>query len=216
MKQIIKNQEPENFREWKQLANNDWQPSWTGMPGDIKRSLHQSLIAEQGGICCYCGRRIDVSESHIEHFRPRGRNSFPELEIVYANLLASCQRDVQPGAPLHCGKKKGKWFDERLTISPLDAECEHRFCFGSNGPIFPLDEGDEGARETIEHLGLDIDKLRAMRKSAIEGVISELDALSDQDLDRLIAGFTERDNSGQFPEFCMPIVSVLRELQVAA
>ena len=216
MKLIIKSQEPEDFHEWKQLANDDWQPSWTGMPGDIKRSLHQSLIAEQGGICCYCGRRIDASESHIEHFHPRGRNSFPELEIIYANLLASCQRNVQPGAPLHCGKKKGKWFDERLTLSPLDAESEHRFRFGSNGPIMPLDEGDDGARLTIEHLGLDIDKLRALRRSAIEGVISELDTLSDQDLGLLISGFAERDSNGEFPEFCVPIVTVLRELRKAA
>lgn len=216
MKQIIKNQEPEDFQDWKLLANDDWQPSWTGMPGDIKRSLHHSLIAEQGGICCYCGRRIDAGESHIEHFRPRGRNSFPDLEIVYTNLLASCQREVKPGAPLHCGKKKGKWFNEQLTLSPLDAESEHHFRFGSNGPIMPQDEGDDGARQTIDHLGLDIDKLRALRKSAIEGVISELDTLSDQDLGRLISGFTERDSTGKFPEFCIPIVSVLRELQGAA
>ena len=66
MKQIIKNQEPDNFREWKQLANDDWQPSWTGMPGDIKRNLHQALIDEQGGICCYCGRRIDAGESRAK------------------------------------------------------------------------------------------------------------------------------------------------------
>lgn len=216
MKQIIKNQEPDDFRDWKQLANDDWQPSWTGMPGDIKRNLHQALIDEQGGICCYCGRRIDASESHIEHFRPRNPNAYPELEIVYTNLLASCQRDVQPGAPLHCGKKKGKWFDEQLTVSPLDPACENRFRFGTNGRIFPMNEGDNGACQTIKHLDLDIEKLRALRKSAIEGVIADLDALSDQDFDLLIAGFTERDNTGQFPEFCMPIVSVLRELQRAA
>ena len=216
MKQIIKNQEPDDFRDWKQLANDDWQPSWTGMQGDVKRNLHQALIDEQGGICCYCGRRIDANESHIEHFRPRNTNAYPELEIVYTNLLASCQRDVQPGAPLHCDKKKGKWFDEQLTVSPLDPACENRFRFGTNGRIFAMNEGDNGACQTIKHLDLDIEKLRALRKSAIEGVIADLDALSDQDFDLLIAGFTERDNTGQFPEFCMPIVSVLRELQRAA
>lgn len=216
MKQIIKNQEPEDFRQWKELANDEWQPSWTGMPGDIKRNLHQALIDEQGAICCYCGSRIEARDSHIEHFRPRGRHSFPQLEIEYSNLLASCQRGEKPGAPLHCGKLKGKWFDERHTVSPLEGGCDQRFRFGSDGRIFPHNEGDDGARQTIEHLGLDIDKLRAMRRSAIEGVIADLDNLSDQDLCRLITGFTKRDDADQFPEFCIPIVSVLRELQGAA
>lgn len=93
MKHIKKNQEPQNFTDWKKRANEDWQPNWKeNFQAPEKTEVHEALLTEQGYICCYCGRRIDYQSSHIEHFQPR--KHYPELALEYTNLLASC-----PGYP---------------------------------------------------------------------------------------------------------------------
>ncbi|MEN8219842.1 MAG: hypothetical protein ABFS56_26535 [Pseudomonadota bacterium] len=58
----------------------------------------------------------------IEHFRPQ--KQYPELKLEYNNLLCSCQFELQKTEPRHCGNAKGSWFDENLTISPLEPSCE--------------------------------------------------------------------------------------------
>ena len=85
----------------------------------------------------------------------------------YQNLHVSCQKRLEPGEPHHCGTLKGGWFDEDLLVSPLDPGCEARFRFSLDGAIYPHNPQDDAARTTISKLGLDIDKLRALRKAAL-------------------------------------------------
>ena len=101
MKFIDKSKEPEEFTNWKALANQDWQPNWDNFQKPEKNIVHNSLLQEQGYICCYCGRRISRQDSHIEHLKPR--NQYPELALNYHNILASCQKEVKPKEPIHCG-----------------------------------------------------------------------------------------------------------------
>ncbi|WP_292775105.1 retron system putative HNH endonuclease [Nostoc sp. NMS9] len=88
MKYIKKSEEPESFTVWKNLANEDWQPSWENFSKPQKTDVHDSLLQEQGFICCYCGRRITKDISHIEHLKPR--KTHYNLALEYTNLLASC------------------------------------------------------------------------------------------------------------------------------
>ena len=55
MKFIVKHEEPASFTAWKDLVNEDWQPSYDALRNPEKKAVHQALITEQGGICCYCG-----------------------------------------------------------------------------------------------------------------------------------------------------------------
>jgi uncharacterized protein (TIGR02646 family) len=114
MKQVKKQGEPASFRQWREQANADWQPGYGDLQNPQKAQLHQSLLTEQGWVCCYCGRRIEQQDSHIEHFRPQER--YPELALNYDNLHASCIRETKPGAPLHCGHAKSHDFDETMAI----------------------------------------------------------------------------------------------------
>lgn len=209
MKRIIKNLEPEALSNWKHSDDPGWNPSWAALPSAIKRSLRDALLIEQGYLCCYCETGIIENDCHIEHLRPQKK--FPDLDIDYQNLLASCQpgdNENEKPEPRHCGHKKDRWFVQDLMISPLSPDCETRFRYTGAGDIYPDDENDLAARETISRLGLNIDLLRAQRHKAIRAM--RIDDLTNQDIQQLIFHINERDEDGRFLPFCQVIQNFLQ------
>ena len=201
MKYIVKNQEPQDFINWKKQANEDWQPTYNNLQNPQKEIVFQSLLEEQGYICCYCERELRNNDYHIEHFKPKDQNLFPELQLEYSNLLCSCQRNTQQGEPLHCGNAKGNWFDDNLLISPLNPDCEQQFIFTADGHIYLSNKSNIAAKTTIEKLQLDIDKLIDLRKKAIEPFIDE--NLNDDELKNFVNGYLieKENNNGKYNEF---------------
>ncbi|MCK5525086.1 MAG: TIGR02646 family protein [Thiomargarita sp.] len=211
MKYIDKGTEPSFFTKWK---NQDkmyqrGRSNWKRLDSTTKKQLHKVLIKEQGAICCYCGTRIRVNESHIEHFRPQ--KQYPELKLEYNNLLCSCQFELQKTEPRHCGNAKGSWFDENLTISPLDLSCESRFEYLENGSV-QGSNNDEAAKQTIKHLELDINKLRELRQAAIFAALEDIDILDEKMIQEQIAFYSQRNSSAQLIPFCSAIIGVLSSL----
>ena len=197
MKYIQKESEPQEFTDWKNQENSDWSPTWDNLGGSVKQAVKQALMTEQGYICCYCEDRLKNDNYHIEHFQPKSDPVIDPLD--FSNLLCSCQKDLKKQEPVHCGKLKGDWFDEKQLISPLDPTCEERFAFTADGWIQPADDRDEGAITTIEKLGLNIPKLRDLRQNAIEPFIDP--SLSDEDLEDSVKNYLKFDNFGQFNPF---------------
>lgn len=185
MKRVLKGTEPASFTEWKSSANDEWAPTYPTLQNPQKRDLHESLLIEQGFFCCYCGREIDAISSHIEHFRPQ--EHYEELALEYDNLHASCLRETKPGNPLHCGHRKGNWFDEAQHISPMDERCELRFRYLQTGEIQPTESDDTPASRMIDVLSLDIAYLKNRRQSAIRQVFDKdfIQQASNADLTRL-------------------------------
>jgi len=211
MKPIQKQPEPEVFRQWKQGESPDWAPDWSALEdaSEVKKALKAALMLEQGMICGYCGIRIDLRPSHIEHIKPRER--YPEAALAYENLLASCLPEDKGRANLHCGMRKGNWYEESRFISPLDPQCQTHFRFTADGAIGPHDPGDERAATTIQRLGLDCSRLNAHRKQAIaaSGLFDE--ALSEDDLAAWAEAVTQRDEHGALMGFCFVIASVFND-----
>lgn len=199
MKRIVKDPEPEVFSEWKANDRMAHQPNWNRVRSPVKQQLHEALMQEQGFLCCYCESSVTADDSHIEHFRPRKK--YPAFQFDYDNLLCSCQRELSPGEPRHCGHRKGDWFDENLLVSPLAPNCEERFTFTANGDIFPHRDNDAGAKETIRKLGLNIDKLRALRAAAVDGLYD----VPQADIRQLLT----RGADGKFLAFHTTIKQVL-------
>lgn len=197
MKRIRKSSPPDTLLQWKAEENEEWQPTYSNLPRDIKDALKRSLMVEQGFLCCYCERRLTDDDSHIEHFRPQNSSSVDPLD--YGNLLCSCLKQMKPGYPLHCGHKKGDWFDEAFMVSPMDDSCESRFGFLGNGEIFPNDPKDTGALETIDHLGLNISKLIALRSMAIAPFLDP--ALDEDEFGAFVDQYLEKSADGAFGEF---------------
>ena len=198
MKRIAKDPEPEVFSQWKANDRMAHRPRWKRVPTPIKQKVHESLMQEQGFLCCYCETSVTANESHIEHFRPR---RYRDRQLDYDNLLCSCQRELSQGEPRHCGNGKGSWFDEKRLVSPLESDCEDRFQFTANGDIFPRQSNDAGAKVTIRKLGLNIPKLRALRAAAVD----EMYRLSQTDISQLLV----RGTDGKFLEFHTTIKQVL-------
>ena len=198
MKHIIKYQDTPEFDAWKALANEDWQPTYEDdLSGTEKKEVKESLMKEQGYICCYCERRLTDDDSHIEHFNPQSNKDVDPLD--YSNMLCSCQNQLEQGEPRHCGILKDNWFDDRCLVSPLEPGCERHFAYLVNGKILPARESDGAAKMTIEKLGLDINKLNALRKKAIEPFLDE--ELDEQEISRFVNGYLKKNSSGMFGEF---------------
>jgi hypothetical protein len=117
------------------------------------------------------------------------------LALDYQNLHASCLRETKPETPIHCGHRKGNWFDETLHISPLDERCELRFRYLQTGEIQPTVPEDLPAATMIEMLALDIAYLNNRRQDIIRRLFDEefLMGVSDEDLERLITAIRETD-----------------------
>ncbi|MGF1541821.1 MAG: retron system putative HNH endonuclease [Pleurocapsa sp.] len=213
MKFIKKSQPPQNFIDWKNSANENWQPNWNNFQKPEKTLVHKSLLEEQGFICCYCGRRITLKDSHIEHFKPR--NKYSDLQIEYSNLIASCQGESEspPPIPVHCGHKKSSWYKAKLMVSLLKSNCAEFFRYTEDGQILATKEANkyQAAKTTIEKLDLNINKLRKMRSAAIEGILEDLDITDTQRVQKLINGFDQPNQNRVYAEFCYVITCILKQ-----
>ena len=199
MKLIAKGAEPPEFADWKSHDKMAHQPRWKRPSKEVKSVIHESLMKEQGFICCYCESRITMDDSHVEHFHPRNR--YRDLQLDYMNLLCSCLREQAPGEPDHCGHRKASWFDEELLISPLQKDCERRFSFTPSGEIHPRSNTDVAAATTIKRLALDLPKLNALRAAALDALCD----LPPPDIQLVL----NRGQDGSFPEYFTTIKDVL-------
>lgn len=221
MKYIRKGAEPQSFSAWKALSNNEWQPNWENFSKPQKTDVHEALLREQGYICCYCGMRINITSSHIEHFKPR--KLFPKIALEYSNLLASCpgegeERSTEQLPQLllrseHCGHQKSEWYNPNLTVSPLQENCAKFFRYTAFGEILPTDDllMQAAGQETIERLGLNNSKLEATRRRQLQRSLPLLDGLTDAEIQKLAEGFDQLDSNGQYTPFCAAITYILKQ-----
>ncbi len=194
MKYIAKGEEPNSFTEWKALANDEWIPTYSQLSGDVKRDVKNALIIEQGGICCYCERKLNYEDSHIEHLSPQCND---EGQLDFQNMLCSCQKHLKKKEPLHCGNSKGA---DEIPITPLENNCEIRFTFTADGQI---EHTCQDSKETIKILQLNIDKLINLRRNAIEPFIIDpvtSEEISKDDAENFAKEYLEMRN-GNYNEF---------------
>lgn len=201
MRHITKGAEPAEFAAWKSLANAQWQPTYRDLQNPQKEAVHGALLTEQAGRCCYCGRHIDESDSHIEHFEPQ--HLAPDRQLDFANLHASCIRDARATSELHCGHKKGDAFDAALMIAPADPDCANRFSYAYDGAILEADSTDQSATYMIKVLNLNAAFLRNRRGEAIRRVFDPdfLDTASQEEMRRLALAFHAEESSASGTSF---------------
>ena len=216
MRYIKKQEAPQEFLDWKEKHPlSDYDKLGKKSSNKIKKIVHQSLLKEQGYICCYCQRSINQDDSHIEHFKPKDENYYPELALDYNNLLTSCQKLPIKEEPKHCGHLKDNWYDENLMISPLQEDCNEYFIYTAFGDILPSedDEKKESAKITIEKLGLNIPKLKSERRGAIEGLQELLQQVgnSKETLEILIKNYDQVNEEGYLNEFCEILIYFLKQ-----
>jgi uncharacterized protein (TIGR02646 family) len=212
VKYINKQSEPSELLEFKRRHGNEPVGLWDKINHEphshVKEVLHESLMSEQGYICCYCEKRVTGKDSHIEHFKPR-RISSEEEKANYDNLLASCGKNSAE----HCGhvKDNDKSHDSSLFVSPLEPDCEVRFRYTEFGDILPRSLDDRPASETINRLRLNHPSLRGNRKSAFLGIMRGIKQLSQHEIQQLIDFYENRDPDNRFQPFCTAVLYHLRQ-----
>ena len=216
MRYIQKQEEPAEVLEWKRKFKNknnrnanydDITKDKKAVQGNMtaKDILKRELIREQRGICCYCCNSISQRNSHIEHFRPKGRAEYKNLTLAYENLHASCQGIYDSKET--CGHNKHGDFDENLMISPLDKNCGEEFTYNEFGEITPFQERDR-AKYTIEVLHLDDERLTKAREIAIfnSGI---LDIENEEERQLFYDEFNLPDQNGNLAPFCDAILYLI-------
>lgn len=213
MKTIYKNDEPQEILQWKSKFKNKngRVPRYSDL-NEVENLPHKillknSLLSEQGHICCYCCKPIDTKNSHIEHIRPKERDEYRAISLEYENLLASCQgyHDREE----NCGHSKDNAFNEELFVSPLEENCESLFEFSNRGKIKAVD-GNERAGYTIELLNLDTEQLNAARTEAM-WVSGAMDELTEDECQKLLDKFENVDERGRYAGFGDAIVYQLKK-----
>jgi len=222
MKYIKKQKrEPKNLRDWvseNKNSNCDYENS---LPTAIKHSLYELMLNEQGHICCYTGKRISKTNSHIEHVFPQSKckqcrklrkgkikvcRPCDNKDVLYHNMIVSIgtyKKELQYG-----GTKRKEWYDPQNFIHPLLKSCGNLYSFSSNGEISGK---TKAAKSTIKALGLDDTSLTEDRNNKVyELFISS--PLSVSEIKRIISNIYNKNSSGEFTEYCFVLKSAGEEI----
>lgn len=212
MKHIMKKNSPVSFEKWKKERGSF--ASYATIPSEIKSIVRESLLEEQYGLCCYCGLGLTRNNMHIEHFRPQSK--FKSLQLDYQNMHASCMGKLIHHESIEefsdfCGHSKKDWFDEQLTVSPLDPDCESYFEYGFDGTIAAAYH-HKGAGETIFRLGLNTYLPIKQREEAIDAILELIDITDINQIIDMIEFLETPDEFNKLPSFSYVISRLLRTL----
>ncbi len=121
--------------------------------GDFKPFLKR----EFEGKCVYCCKldlHQDPSAFNTEHYKPKNKKMFPDLETEYTNLFYSCAA---------CNRRKGTYWheDPKLRVlNPCDYVMSHHLGFNDKAARFHTRQGELN----VELLGLNNDESLAYRE----------------------------------------------------
>lgn len=141
------------------------------MTAEVKDSLREQLIREQGYLCAYCMRRLDLRTMQVEHYvaqHPLDNDYDPAMTIDYHNMLGVCpgNKGNEAGSKgLTCDQSRG---NTPLTINPQRQELVARIRYSDNGRIFSDDPVIDRDLQVVLNLNCVQAYLPASRKMALD------------------------------------------------
>lgn len=228
MKKINKGQPPNELTKWRTDNAAVPQNLFYGLAEFPLGQVLGTLLEEQGHVCAYTLLRLNGESAHVEHLKPqticksddeaRDLARQPRLreDIDWNNMVACFPKPNQLARPEYGAVKKGKWWHAEDFVSPLQANCEGRFRFTSDGEISPTVTTDVAAKTTIQKIWLGNKKLSELRKKAYlaAGIHrrAEKPIVSVAKVEQLIAKWSKKDTkTASCAEFCVPLVQVAKE-----
>jgi len=216
MKYIVKNEEPEKLKKYRKTKNS----TYSGFSNNNgKKDVKTELLKEQGYICAYCMKRIDIETIRIEHWK--SQSEFPNLQLDYSNMLGVCEGiiDFTPNTENpdhlknHCEKNRG---NKQLTISPLNSNLIEQLKYTEKGLIFSDNENiNNDLNENV--LNLNIRTLKTNRAKIYEGVKFGLNIKAknklkinmvteknwfENDIKKELKKYSEKDSNQMFEPYC--------------
>lgn len=106
------------------------------MTTEVKDIVKDSLFTEQGGLCAYCMRRMQLGTMQIEHYLPRSISD-EATTIAYSNLLGVCPGNKGNAEKFQtCDAHRG---NKLLTVDPLKPSSVALVRYLSDGTIYSDD-----------------------------------------------------------------------------
>jgi uncharacterized protein (TIGR02646 family) len=224
MKYIEKGQEPPSLSAFikKNILANIY-PSYSNLDKKVIDDLSESLLKEQGYLCCYCMEEISLNSLRREHFLPQSR--FKHEELNYSNLFAACNfSDGLPPDQQHCDIKKGNLLIPKYLSDP---KCSDYFRYNRSGEILPygsfkrytdyyqnfhqLNAEQKTILSTIEVLNLNAERLKTKRKDFIFALIQSINGLEKEQIEQKIEDYKSKDNQGKLKRFCGVAVYLIED-----
>lgn len=211
MKRIEKGREPRSLAEHRNNGGD--------FDGLNKKELRQQLFEEQGGICCYCMRRIKNDDfqtsTKIEHVK--SQLNHPNLQLKYQNLLLACTGSEGKTKIMQtCDTYKG---EKDLSFNPSNKSrnIEPLIKYLPNGEIRSTDPVIDKELDNV--LNLNTKDLRDTREWYYKTMKNKIKQIGDEYKGRSIPQRlfeTEKEQlltkfGGKFPEFCMVGVYLLNK-----
>ncbi|MGG6270297.1 retron system putative HNH endonuclease [Leptolyngbya sp. AN03gr2] len=186
MRYVKKNREPSSLTQYRKTADPKSETIFDDYPD--KETLRQSLLKEQGYLCCYCLRRVTGQlnyltgkpNTRIEHWAPQSlyngkRDGQPDLRLNYRNLLAACSgNENSESKDYHCDVLKG---NQEITLDPTQKNCETKVYYSSSGEIRSSDAQIQQEFGTVDSRGilnLNSQTFRENRSAALMATIEKL------------------------------------------
>lgn len=205
MRRIVKQAEPQSLTQHRANAHAGYDNY------QQKDELRDSLVAEQGAICCYCLRRIHPvgDQMKIEHWHCQTNYSAEQLD--YGNLLGACLGGHgEPPHLQHCDTRKG---DLELARNPATAahNIDAFISFLADGSIESSDPVLNGQLTPV--LNLNLPRLKQNRKAVLDSFKDSLAGrrpLNRAELEREIAIWSST-TEGRLKEYCQVVLYWLRK-----
>lgn len=136
--------------------------------GNYKHHLNKQALKEANSDkCMYCESKIShIDFAHIEHFKPKADDKFPELEFEWTNLGYACPK---------CNNiKSDKFHNDSPYIDPYSEEPSEYFL--AYGTWLFVKRGCERADLSIRDIGLNRPELLEKRLEKITEIQNAITA----------------------------------------
>lgn len=169
--------------------------AYATLKGQLKEDVRNSLVAEQGQLCAYCMCRIPRSDVDdgiapitIEHFDPRNPPDHHDTcqGLDYNNLLAVCNGNRASREKHHhkrdltCDAFRGN--KEFRKLNPCIPETLKTIEYGADGTITATDSDVRDDLNKVLNLNCPTSTLIAERKAVYDGLTSDMEKVSMDDL----------------------------------
>ena len=226
MKRIIKKPDPLVIQELLSFIQLEKQASIIPIYENFRKrnELRQSLLKEQGYICCFCMKSIEDNNetTKIAHIFPQNPLSDEDkekvkqenLDLDYNNMLAACDGGKGQSPHLqHCDTKQGNTI---LKINPADAirDCEKLIDYKPSGTIYSKNPDVE--YDLNQTLNLNEENLKNRRKDAYDAVLKRLErkypkkSFSKKGIEKEIQNYSQLKN-GRYAPYCQYVIYFLRK-----
>lgn len=136
--------------------------------GNYKHATNkQALKDASADKCMYCESKIShIDFAHIEHFKPKAENKYPELEFDWNNLGYACPK---------CNNQKSDQFHEELPYIDPYSDDPADFFYAAGSWLF-VKNGCERSDITIRDIGLNRPELLEKRLEKITEIQNAITA----------------------------------------